>query len=299
MQRLFPVLNVVFLATAICLGVAVWRQQREKTAWQQEAIARVQQVAALRAQASAVRTTISSGEKDGNRPTPTLVVAPPLLPVIDPAAIEAEQQDKQAIAARQKRSFRINALNSYIAGLDALQLSPEKLAQVKEIILARWDAATNAFKPVFKTAQERAEAVAAVMLIDQTLDEQMTALLGPRAYVELKASTLESHLDWALGTDMWDGGAPLTPEQLRAVARAHIQVKYRPEDWLIGPNEAQAPDPQTGLSRQDAALLNATAPGLSPVQQEIFRRSLIEENQYNAAMRGFAEKQRQLLEAGK
>ena len=91
--------------------------------------------------------------------------------------------------------------------------------------------------------------------------------------------------------------APLEPDQVHAIALAQIRIKFEPAFWSTAPGEAQKPDPQTGLSNQDTDLLTATAPFLSPAQQEIFRKSLIEENLYNAAMRAFSEKQAQIWKA--
>lgn len=130
-------------------------------------------------------------------------------------------------------------------------------------------------------------------------EEQLVALLGKDAAEALAASAREGYIDWEIGTDMWDGGAPLAPEQLHALALAQVRVKFEQANWIVAPNAAQTPDPQTGLSSQDTAFLATTSSFLSPAQQEVLRRHLIEDNQYNAAMRGFGEKQKQLWKGQK
>jgi len=293
MQRVMPWLSAAFLGIAIYLGVAVWRQYREKAHWQEESTTRALQVAALRARTLAPRAIVRSSQTDENQATPGRDLSRASPAVVDPKAIEAAREDDLQIANHEKRSFRRNALRSYISGFDALQLSPEKLAQAKEILLAASQAAANRRK----IARSAEDAAAARDRGIQAMDEQMTALLGQNDYDVLKASTREGALDWTIGTDMWDGGAPLEPDQVHAIALAQIRTKFEPAHWVIAPNEAQTPDPKTGLSNQDAALLTATAPFLSAAQQEILRRSLIEENLYNAAMRAFSEKQAQIWKA--
>jgi hypothetical protein len=293
MQRVMPWLSAAFLGIAIYLGVAVWRQRSEKAQWQQESTMRASQVAALRPRTLAPRAIMRSSQTDESQATPARNLNQASPAVVDPKAIEAAREDDLKVANGEKRSFRRNALHSYISGFDALQLAPEKSAQAKEIILAGWQAAANGRK----TARSAEDAAAASARGIQAMDDQMTALLGQNDYDVLQASTREGTLDWTIGTDMWDGGAPLEPDQLHAIALAQIRIKFGPANWSTAPNEAQTPDPQTRLSSQDTALLTATAPFLSPAQQEIFRKSLIEENLYNAAMRAFSEKQAQIWRA--
>lgn len=279
-------LNAALLALAIYLGIQVWLMLHARAHWREEAVARQQAAAASRMAASGSPSTGTV-----TPPTP-----PPATPVPeDPASAAAARDEAKRIANRAEQMFRRNALNSYIPGFDALQLPPDKLARAKEIILARWHAAQNARQGT----RSMEEIFAAAAEMDRAMGEQLTALLGQHDYEVLKAGTHEDSLDWTIGTDMWDGGAPLQPGQLQALAQAHEQVKFESSNQWMAPNEAQTPDSQTGLSRQDIALLAAVARSLSPAQQEILRKSLIEENQYNAAMRAFSEKQRQLWQAAK
>jgi hypothetical protein len=295
MRHFFSILTVVLLVLAICLGLEVWRQRRETTRSRQILLGRTSEVAALRGEASALQAKPSAPESGAGRVTSVPLRAPVSSPAADPTTAEGGRENDQVIAAWNKRSFRLNALNSYMGGMDALKLPPEKLGRAKEIILARWEATAKAREG----AHSWEEANAVMRPIDEAMDQQLADLLGESARNELKASALENSLDWTLGTEMWDGGVPLAPEQLHAIARARVQMRFEPANWQTTPNDLQRPDPQSGLSRQDDALLAAAAANLSAAQQEIFRKTLIDENNFNAAMRGFVEKQRRLWEARK
>ena len=142
MQRVTPWLSAAFLGIAIYLGIVVWRQYREKAHWQEESTTRALQVAALRARALAPRAIVRSSQTDESQATPARNLSRASPAVVDPKAIEVAREDDLQIANHEKRSFRRNALHSYISGFDALQLSPEKLAQAKEILLAAWQAAS-------------------------------------------------------------------------------------------------------------------------------------------------------------
>src|SRR5471030_354626 len=138
------------------------------------------------------------------------------------------------------------------------------------------------------------EVMAAIEPVRIARTEQLTALLGQDTYEQLEAYQRESHFDWTIGTDMWDGDAPLSPEQLHAFALATVQTRFEEGNIVAAPKPAQTPDPATGLSGQDMGLLTAGSGFLTPAQQEILRQNLIDDNRYNAAMRGFSAKQRQL-----
>ena len=114
----------------------------------------------------------------------------------------------------------------------------------------------------------------------------LVALLGRETFEELEAYKLEFHFDWTIGTDLWDGGAPLTNDELHALALAIVRIGYDDQVILTAPKPAQVPHPTTWLSQQDNALLTATDHFLSPLQQELLRKNLVEENRYNTAMRG-------------
>jgi hypothetical protein len=280
MPRATTVLNAVLLLLAAGLGIACWRQQHERDEWQQRASAAAQHLAKRRTEVA-------------RPPAPLQPPAAPATP--DPKIAAAASEVERLGAARAQRAFRLNALNYYKDGLDALRLPPATLSQAKAIILAHWQAAEDARKD----ARSTDEAVAAGRHAAREGEARLLALLGRDAFELLEASSRKDHLDWEIGTDLWDGGAPLSSEQLHALAVAQVRTGYEQVPWFADPTESQAADPQTGLSRQDSALLRAVETALSPRQLELLRQNLIEDSRYNAAMRAFKAKQEELRRKAK
>ena len=275
MQRLTYGFSAALLAVAIWLGVDVWRERENVARSRQDLSARQKVIVTLQAKVAAARSKSKmTNAAENSAPAP------------DPKALEIKRELDALNTQLQTQRFRRNALNGYVAGFERLNLSPETLARAKEIILAGW-----------KTSTERQKQVRSVDDLEQMKkaeQAELIALLGQDGFETLDAATREESLDWEIGTDMWDGGAPLAPEQLRALALTETRLNIQRTPYFLTPKPEQIPDAQTWLSSQDAALLSASAEFLSPAQEEILRRSLIEENQYTAAMRGFGEKQRQL-----
>ena len=289
MRRAFTWFNVCLVGIVVWLVLVVWQQHAERDAWQQKVSIAKRRASDLQIKAHAVATKPQQVDRPEATPAATTTRA------TSTASDAHTDAAARFMAELQQRRFRLNALNNYAAGCMALHLSPETVARVKEIILMEWKAAENARKDV-RSDEEMSGAAVRFQYIRDERDAQLTALLGHDAYEQLQAYERESHFDWTIGTDMWDGGAPLSADQLHALTLATVQTKFEEGFWSTGPKPTQSPDPVTGLSVQDLALLTASSRFLSPPQQEILRQNLIDDNAYNAAMRGFAAKQRQLWE---
>jgi hypothetical protein len=268
--RLFATVGLFLIA--LSLGFELRLAEIERTTSRAEVAARKRQHSALQAEIKA-----RSDRALAAAPAPRPVPATPLPP--DPR-----------IANRTREMARRNALNTYVRGFDRLQLPTDILAQAKAIILARSESAAEAQKRF----RSMAELLEENNRLKQRMEEQLTALLGAEATLELKSAAREEALDWTIGTDLWDAGTPLTPVQLRALARAEVQLDSQATHWALPERGSEVPDPQTGLTRRDTNFLAATSEFLSDEQQAALRRSLVEDQQYHAAMRSFAEKQKQL-----
>jgi hypothetical protein len=281
MSRTLVWLNIGLVIIVGWLAFNVWQQHAQRDAWQQKVGTSTNRVAELKAKAAEAAARARQGQHSSPKPATN-------------GATSTRDEDATArlMADLQKRKFRMNALHSYAAGFEALHLPPEIVARAKEIILERTEAVTNSI------ARRRSaeEAVAAMESFTNAERVQLTALLGPHNYEQLQAYRRESPMDWTIGTDMWDGGAPLSPEQLHGLALAAEQTKFESPSNSITTNPNQIPDTATGLSAQDSAMLEASRQFLTRAQQEILRQNLVDENRYHAAMRAFAAKQRALLE---
>lgn len=291
MKYVKPVATAGLLFLALWLGFGLWRATRERTTNHADISARQREVATLRTQldaakaqrdkANAERAAAAKLESDAAKAS---AAAEALVSVS-----AAPRPVDRRIATRDAELFRRNALHPYVEGFERLQLPPALLAQAKAIIMARAQAA----RAVDKRIRPIAEMLAEYNRLNQTMEDQLTALIGADATLELKSASRESSLDWTIGTDLWDAGTPLTPAQLEALARVDVQARPVATHWAWETTDGD-PDPRTGLSRQNADYLAATSRILSPEQQAVLQRSLIEENRYSAAMRAFGEKQKKL-----
>lgn len=277
MRRALPLLSALALVVTCWLVVQVAREARIRTQLADESATKTKSVAELRERLAAVRSRSSP---------PAVVVSPP----VDPKVAEINRELADLATERNQARDRRNALNGYVAGFERLKLSPATLAAAKQIILDR----VRTIEAARKNTRSTDEILAIAERAGQAEREQLELLLGRDAADSLEASVRESQIDWEIGTDMWDGGAPLTPEQVQGLALAQQRAGFERVNWSATPKPAQVPDPQTGLSAQDNAFLAASASLLSPAQQDILRRSLVENNQYNTAMRTFSDRQRAL-----
>lgn len=283
MRRLLLPLNLLLAGALVWLGWAVWRQRVERDVWleRRETAARRAVEAKARQQGHVQpRGAPVASPKSLSTGAPT--EKPPR--VRSPAEIEAGRLGKARVAWQE----RMNALHGYHTGFTALHLPPETIERAKDILLQNW--AANAAAPAKALSVEQRLAV-----VEQNRREQdaaMIALLGEGPYKELQAYQNEGRFDWTIGTDMWDAGTPLSPEQLHALCLTIGETKYDDRQTLLGEKPDTAPDPATGLSLQDQALLTSTARFLSTEQQQVLRKTLIDENRYTAAWRGFVDKQR-------
>jgi len=283
--------GVFFGLVVLLAAVAVmnWRQRNERDTWQQSVASAKER---LRERREAVSTAAAARRVEPPvTPTPATAAtrAAPATPRVAP-----NPEHARVVAAERKRAARLNALTSYAAGFQALALPVETVARAKEIILAHAEAAAESAAKAREGGRSMDAAFAAARLARREMEAQLSALLGPATYEQLAAYEREDRFDWTMGTDLWDGGVPLTAGQLHALALATVQTQFEPGNIAIAPTPTQVPDLIIGLSSQDHLLLAASARFLSAPQQSILRQHLIDDNRYHAAMRAFAARQREL-----
>jgi hypothetical protein len=218
MKYVKPVATAGLLFLALWLGFEVQRAARERTTHHADVSARKHELATLRTQldaAKAERAAAATLESEAAKASAAAKAAGPV-----PA--EPRPLDRR-IANHDQEYSRRNALHRYIAGFERLHLPPDLLAQAKAIILARTQAPAAVEKPI----RSIAEVLEEYNRLNQVMEDQLTALLGAEATLELRSAAREGSIDWTIGTDLWDAGTPLTPVQLQALARADVQVRPR------------------------------------------------------------------------
>lgn len=169
--------------------------------------------------------------------------------------------------------------------IEGLHLSPTDESQLKKLLTDRWLAAEDVADVMDRLDKStdalrekaRADAVAAV-------DQQIKDLLGPERYAAMKDArdvAFEQRTNWALFTQFWDSGSPLTPEQETSLAQEFARAnKAEKADPSL-----RDPDPQLTLRPIDRQILDATSKFLSPAQLAVLQEHRLAEAQYAQAVR--------------
>jgi hypothetical protein len=278
MPRFSTLLALALLVMAVALSIRLWQQGAARVHLQQALDLEVRRVEALREQAAAEatrRTNEPSGATLGlqNSTQPEEAALP--------AAIAARDALRKDVADRAKRR---NVLHRYIAGFEALALPPATATAVKDLLVQQ------AAAPASKTFTSAAEYAAAFKAAEVLLRQRVGALIGTDAAEILMASADEGTLDWSIGTDLWDAGVPLEPNQIQLLAQSALRSGFDPVVLALDRSESTLTDPATGLSPHDVRFLHAAQSYLTPAQREALKTSLLEENQYRRALQLYSEK---------
>lgn len=119
------------------------------------------------------------------------------------------------------------------------------------------------------------------------VDERIKALLGEADYQKY-SELVGADVVWGepvRGTLVGyfvDAGAPLTPEQTSALARAFcLEIKARAQG---GSGQVGGPDPVTGFNSSQKFILDQVSSALPPSQLETLRNFFLNDNQLGALM---------------
>lgn len=288
--RVFLGLNLALLVALVWLAFAVWQERAERDALEKKITSEQGRINELRRRAPArEKASIPTEWSRSAQPVPNA----DKLPKAEEKKLPLRPEQSATIERLKQRRFRADALHSYAAGFEALKLPPEVVSRAKDIIVAT-ATETDKLHDQKPSLQEFMAPFEANLANEKA---QLIAVMGQENFEQLEAYNAESSFDWTMGTDLWDGGAPLNSDQLHQLSLATVRVGYQSKLYsILEPTPEAQPDANTHLSRQDNALLAACSRFLTVNQQEILRQSLIDENRYNDAMRAFAEKQRRLAQ---
>jgi cell division septum initiation protein DivIVA len=230
------------------------------------------------AQAKAASAHPSAGNGDGNVRT------------IHISDIVKDHPEYAALAARESRR---NILRQYGDALAALNLPPDQLSKMKDLLVER-ELSTN-------DAQQAAEAAGlqrgtqpwrdAMQQATDSVDQEMTAVLGTDSHPVFQKLQNESNylnqIQYNYAPDFSEAGAPLNADQTRALADAMAAARNPGATTPAQMRADYVADPDTQLTPYDNRLLTAAAQVLSPAQLQVLKTEQIQGNQQTAIFRTY------------
>jgi len=190
-------------------------------------------------------------------------------------------KDHPEYAGLHAKQVRHQVLYQYAASLRALNLPPDQLAKVKDLLVERQLSATDAMEaaqanglvegsPEWRAAMQ--QAMAGVM---QDLNSALQSYANTSlSEFELVTSTRVSS-GMSLAEPINDAGLPLTDAQAQAIAQASADASDRSHNAPHPPGY-NTPDPTTGLTPKQTQMINQVTPALSPAQLEVYKTALSE-----------------------
>jgi len=189
-----------------------------------------------------------------------------------------------AYVALQKRQMRRIILRQYGDALASLNLPPDQLSQLKDLLAGRifssGDPRLAGMEPGTPAYNQELRAAS------QAISQQIDALIGPDGQRKLQAAqmltTSQNQVANNYAPDFADAGVPLTPDQSTSLAQL-----LNPMNNPGGGRAMNQADPETFLSPRDEQLLDQAAQILSPPQIAILKADRAEQNQRQALMRQY------------
>jgi hypothetical protein len=190
-------------------------------------------------------------------------------------------KDPAYAAAWRQQQLR-TILKQYGDDLPALNLSPEKLARLKELMVLEREIEEDA-KDAGHTAGLTGENLkTAVRQARSVVHAEIKALLGDTATEQLAreamAKPYKPRIEDTFAIDLKAAGMPLSREQVTSLALGFRDViqAFEPKERLKDP-----PDPRTGLTPVQQALLDRYTQHLTPAQALTTRNYFIEQARWD------------------
>jgi hypothetical protein len=302
MQRALPWLTAVFFISTVVLGYMVVREKMMITQvsldWgtadkdSQKRIADLQHrlaaakeaevLAAKQAAQAARAASASSGSGGGSSNGGARIVH-----------IGDILKDHPEYSALYAKQIRRNVDRMYGNGLSTLNLPPEQLAQLKDLLVEREMSNIDAQGAAQAEGLVRGspEWQDAMKQASQDTEAQITAILGSNAdstLIQLQTRAgFQTQVDFNLASDYADAGAPLTPDQSNGLVQAMADANYAGKDTSTRPANYNVVDPATGLSPHDDRIINGAAQVLNPTQLQVLKTDQIQGEQQRAIMQEY------------
>jgi hypothetical protein len=200
-------------------------------------------------------------------------------------------RDHPEYAGLMRKEGRRNVVREYSRAIAALNLSPDKAIQLKELLVERdmseydaQDAANQA--GLVSGSPEAGKAISEAMkdseqaiksLIGSDADEKLEALKGTQYY-----GSQNDVDDYAV--DMADAGVSLSAEQSQALAQSLHELSNSAKNPDAAAPGYRVADPTTWQSPLDQQFFASAASILTPAQLQILKTSRSENNQRQAIM---------------
>jgi len=199
-------------------------------------------------------------------------------------------KDHPEYAALYAKQTRRNIDRMYSNGLSTLNLPPDQLSHLKDLLAERQmnnmdaQAAASAAGLVPGTPEWQE----AMKLAAQDTQQQVNAILGSDADATLARlqarASFQNQVDMNYSHEFADAGAPMSLEQSSALVQAMADANYAGKDLSTRPAGYNDPDPATGLTPHDTRILDSASQVLSPAQIQILKSDLADNNKVNAIM---------------
>jgi len=301
MQRAYPWLTAILLLVFLGLGYLLLREKTEIVA---VGLRRDDADRAARAQAidlqhelTAAKTAQTRAEKQladlkqaGAVPAKAAPDDADGMKTIHISDIIKEHPEFAAVWAAQQRR---NMLRQYGPALAKLNLPPDQLAKLKDLLVERDMSAMDAQQaaeaaglkqgsPGWRDAMTQAAAAA---------EQDITNLMGTNGAQFLQRlqarANFENQVENTYSADFADGGAPLNPEQSAALAQAMADANYAGRSTADRPANYNLVDPTTGLTPHESRVLQSAAATLTPAQLEIYKADLLQSHQQAAILKEY------------
>jgi hypothetical protein len=200
--------------------------------------------------------------------------------IISMSEIMRDHPEYAAIYAKQMRR---NIDRTYGNSLGSLNLGPDQLAQLKNLLVERQMSNMDAMSAAQAAGLQQGspEWRQALKESSQNVEQQLTALLGSNADATLQQlqfqGSMATQVEFNYAPDFADAGAPLSSAQSAALAQAMSDASYAGKDESTRPANYNQVDPATGLSPHDQRIINSAAQALSPAQVQVQQNAIMKE----------------------
>jgi hypothetical protein len=204
------------------------------------------------------------------------------------------ERDHPELAAILAHDARRNVIRNYANVFPLLNLSPDSLAKLKDLLVQQDQGNQAAVQAAEAQGLERGtpEWRAAIQQSAQGLQQQITDVLqsngGSMNFLQLQAMmSMANTVQYNYGPDEAVAGAPLADNQAEALIQAMSSANYAGKDLSQRPegyNNRASPD---DLTPHESLILNTASSSLSQAQLQVIKTDMLQSAQQSAIMRQY------------